>query len=186
MWAGNLTMLQEKYQKEVVPAMKEKFGYKNNLAVPRIVRTIVNVGIGSRLKDEKVQETISSDLALITGQKPTPTLAKKAISAFKTRKGMIVGLKVTLRGKRMLDFLSRLINVALPRTRDFRGLPLKSIDEGGNLTIGIKEHIIFPEITHEDVKKIFGLEVTVITNAKSREEALELFKLLGFPIHPVK
>lgn len=176
-------MLQEKYQKEVIPAMKEKFGYKNDLAVPRIKGTIVNVGIGSSaLKDEKTQEIISKDLTLITGQKPVPTLARKAIAGFKTRKGMVVGLKITLRGKRMFEFLSRLINITLPRTRDFRGLSPKSIDQGGNLTIGIKEHIIFPEILGEDIKKIFGLEVTVISNAKTRKEALELFKLLGFPI----
>lgn len=180
---GNLIMLQEKYKKEVIPIMKEKFAYKNNLAVPRITKAIVNIGIGSSaLKDVKVQETISKDLGLITGQKPVPTLAKKAISGFKTRKGMVVGLKTTLRGKRMFDFLSRLINIALPRTRDFRGLLPKSIDEGGNLTIGIKEHIIFPEISQEDIRKIFGLEITVVSNAKKREEALELFKLLGFPI----
>lgn len=176
-------MLQKKYQKEVIPAMKEKFGYKNDLAVPRIKGTIVNVGIGSSaLKDEKTQEIISKDLTLITGQKPVPTLARKAIAGFKTREGMIVGLKITLRGKRMFEFLSRLINIALPRTRDFRGLSPKSIDQGGNLTIGIKEHIIFPETLGEDIKRIFGLEVTVVSNAKTRKEALELFKLLGFPI----
>lgn len=176
-------MLQEKYQKEVIPAMKEKFGYKNDLAVPRIKGTIVNVGIGSSaLKDEKTQEIISKNLTLITGQKPVPTLARKAIAGFKTRKGMVVGLKITLRGKRMFEFLSRLINVALPRTRDFRGLSPKSVDQGGNLTIGIKEHIIFPETSGEDIKRIFGLEVTVVSSAKKRKEALELFKLLGFPI----
>ena len=180
-------MLQEKYQKEVIPAMKEKFGYKNDLAVPRIKGTIVNVGIGSSaLKDEKTQEIISKDLTLITGQKPVPTLARKAIAGFKTRKGMVVGLKITLRGKRMFEFLSRLINIALPRTRDFRGLSPKSIDQGGNLTIGIKEHIIFPETSGEDIKRIFGLEVTVVSNAKKRKEALELFKLLGFPIKEEK
>lgn len=176
-------MLQEKYQKEVIPAMKEKFGYKNDLAVPRIEGTIVNVGIGSSaLKDEKTQEIISKDLTLITGQKPVPTLARKAIAGFKTREGMVVGLKITLRGKRMFEFLSRLINIALPRTRDFRGLSPKSVDQGGNLTIGIKEHIIFPETSGEDIKRIFGLEVTVVSSAKKRKEALELFKLLGFPI----
>lgn len=177
-----MSELKQKYIKEVIPKMEEKFGYKNSLAVPKIEKTVVNVGIGSILKDEKFQETISRDLTLITGQKPIPTLAKKAISAFKTRKGMTVGLKVTLRGKRMFDFLSRLINVALPRTRDFRGLSSKSVDEGGNLTIGIKEHIIFPEISQEEIKRIFGLEVTVVTNAETRDEAIELFRLLGFPI----
>lgn len=175
--------LKQKYIKEVIPAMKQKFGYQNNMAVPKIKKVIVNIGTGSSaLKDEKALETISKDLILITGQKPVSTLTKKAISGFKIRQGMKVGLKVTLRGKRMFDFLSRLINIALPRTRDFRGLLSKSVDEGGNLTIGIKEHIIFPEISQEDIKRIFGLEVTIVTDAKNREKALELFKLLGFPI----
>ena len=173
----------EKYIKEVVAKMKEKFGYKNDLAVAAIEKVIVNTGIGSSgLRDEKDQEMISRDLGLITGQKPIPTLAKKAVSAFKVRQGMVIGLKVTLRGKRMFDFLSRLINIVIPRIRDFRGLELKSVDNGGNLTIGIKEHIIFPEISSEEVKRIFGMEITVVTNAKKREEALELFRLLGFPI----
>lgn len=175
--------LKQKYIKEVIPAMKQKFGYRNDMAVPKIIKTIVNVGIGSQaLKDDKAQDTISKDLALITGQKPVPTLARKAVSGFKVRKGMVVGLKVTLRGKRMFDFLSRLINITLPRTRDFRGLPSKSIDEGGNLSIGIKEHIIFPEISQEDIKKVFGLEISIVSNARNREEALELFNSLGFPI----
>jgi len=162
--------------------MRERFGYKNDLAVPKIEKVVVNVGIGKFLKDEKAQETIINDLAKITGQKPIYTLARKAISGFKIRKGMKVGLKVTLRKKRMYDFLERLIHVAIPRIRDFRGIPEKSIDKEGNLSIGIKEHIIFPEIAHEDVKLIFGFEVTIITSAKTREEAVELFKLLGFPI----
>lgn len=174
--------LREKYIKEVIPKMKEVFGYKNDLAVPKIQKAVVNVGIGSSSKDDQGQQLVVKDLALITGQKPTPTLAKKAISAFKVRKGMVVGLKVTLRGKRMFDFLSRLINIVLPRTRDFRGLSPKAADRSGNLTIGIKEHIIFPEIADEDIKRIFGLEVTVVSDAKTREEALELLKLIGFPI----
>lgn len=175
-------MLREKYKKEVIPLMKEKFGYKNNLAVPKIEKVIVNAGIGTLSRDDQSRDLAAKDLALITGQKPIPTLAKKAISAFKIRKGMIVGLKVTLRGKRMFDFISRLINIALPRSRDFRGLSSKSVDGSGNLTIGIKEQIIFPEFIGEDIKKIFGLEVTVVTNAKTRQEALELFKLMGFPL----
>jgi len=177
-------MLQEKYKKEVIPAMKQKFGYKNDLAVPKIEKVVVNVGIGSIItsKDEKAQETIAKDLTLIAGQKPLVTLAKKAISAFKIREGMPIGLKVTLRGKRMYDFLSRLINVVLPRTRDFRGLNPKSIDEGGNLTIGIKEHIIFPEISQEDIRNIFGLEITIVIHEKDKEKVLEFYKLMGFPI----
>ena len=175
-------MLLEKYKKEVIPLMKEKFGYKNNMAVPRIVKVVVNTGIGRALKDEKIQEAITRDLAMITGQKATPTLARGAISGFKIREGMVVGLKTTLRGKRMYEFLDRLVGGAIPRIRDFRGLSEKFIDKGGNLNIGIKEHIIFPEIANEDVRYIFGLEVAVVTNAKKREEAVELFRLLGFPI----
>lgn len=177
-------MMEKKYKKEVIPAMKQKFGYKNDMAVPRIEKVVVNVGIGSIIasKDDKAQESITKDIILITGQKPLTTLAKKAISAFKIREGMPVGLKVTLRGKKMYDFLSRLVNIVLPRTRDFRGLNSKSIDEDGNLTIGIKEHIIFPEISQEDIRKIFGLEITIVTHTKNKEKALELYKLMGFPI----
>ena len=175
-------MILEKYKKEVIPTMKEKFGYQNDLAVPRIIKVAVNIGIGKALKDKKMQETISKDLAMITGQKPVPCLAKGAISGFKIRKGMKVGLKTTLRGKKMYEFLDRLVGATIPRIRDFRGLLEKSIDKEGNLTIGIKEHIVFPEIAHEDIGLIFGLEVTVVTNAKKRKEAIELFKLLGFPI----
>lgn len=162
--------------------MKEKFGYRNNLSIPKIRKVVVNVGVGSVLRDEQVQQLVARDLATITGQKAVATIAKRAISAFKVREGMVVGYKVTLRGKMMFDFIDRLINVVLPRTRDFRGLESKSVDKSGNLTIGIKEHIIFPEISQEEIKKIFGLEVTINTDAKSKEEALELFRLLGFPI----
>ncbi len=177
-------MLKEKYKKEVVPKIKQKFGYKNDFSVPRIEKVVINIGIGSTVvaKDEKVQESITKDIILITGQKPLVTLAKKAISAFKVREGMPVGLKVTLRKKRMYDFLFRLINVVLPRTRDFRGLSSKSIDEGGNLNIGIKEHLIFPEISQDDIRRIFGLEITVVTHFKNKERALEFYKLMGFPI----
>ncbi len=174
--------LKEKYIKEVIPAMKERFGYKNNLAVPKIVKVVINTGTGKALKDEKLREIIAKDLTIITGQKPASTSAKGAISGFKIRKGMTVGFKATLRGERMYNFLDKLVGAAIPRIRDFRGLPEKSIDKNGNLTIGIKEHIIFPEIAHEDVRFIFGLEVTVVTSAKKRERAVELFRLLGFPI----
>ncbi|MDP2934175.1 MAG: 50S ribosomal protein L5 [bacterium] len=175
-------MIEEKYKKEIISLMKEKFGYRNNLSIPKIRKVVVNVGVGSVLRDEQVQQLVARDLATITGQKAVATIAKRAISAFKVREGMVVGYKVTLRGKMMFDFIDRLINVVLPRTRDFRGLESKSVDKSGNLTIGIKEHIIFPEISQEEIKKIFGLEVTINTDAKSKEEALELFRLLGFPI----
>lgn len=174
--------LKEKYQKEVVPAMKEKFGYRNDLAVPKIEKVVVNTGIGKALKDSKIREEIERDLSLITGQKPKHTPAKKAVSGFKIRKGMIVGLKVTLRRERMYDFLDRLIHIALPRSRDFRGIPERCVDEYGNLNIGIKEQIIFPEISAESTRNIFGLEISVVTTCKTHKEGVELFKLLGFPL----
>lgn len=174
--------LQEKYKKEVVPVLKEKLGFKNDLAVPRIEKVIINTGIGKFLQDEKAIEEIVKDLGLITGQKPVFTLAKKAISGFKIRKGLKVGLMVTLRGQRASDFVERLIGLALPRSRDFRGIEQKSIDTHGNLNIGIKEQIVFPEISHENIRYIFGMQITIKTSAKSHQEGLELFKLLGFPI----
>ena len=177
-----MSELQDKYRKQVIPAMREKFGYKNDLAAPKIEKVVVNTGIGKSLKDQKIQDEIAKDLALITGQKPTPRPAKKAIATFKTRKGMIVGLAVNLRGQRTYDFLERLINTALPRSRDFRGLKGKSIDKNGNLTIGIKEQIIFPEISAESARNIFGSEICVKTTAETREEGVELLRLLGFPI----
>lgn len=178
----NMLRLKEKYQKEVVPQMKEKFGYRNDLAVPKVGKVVINTGLGKFKQDQKTIEEIERALSLISGQKPVFTLAKKAISSFKIREGMKVGFKITLRSQRMYDFLERLIYLALPRSRDFRGIEQKSIDEKGNLTIGIKEHIIFPEISHEEVKTIFGLEISVITNVKKRKEGLELLRLLGLPI----
>ncbi len=173
--------LQEKYKKEVIPVLRAKFGYKNIMSVPKIEKVVVNVGVG-RIRDEKQQEEIRKYLTLIAGQKPAPRAAKKAIASFKTRKGLIVGYQVTLRGKRMYDFISRLINIAFPRTRDFKGIDVKSFDPKGNLTMGIKEHIVFPEIIGEDYRFLFGLEVTVVTTGKKREEGVELLKLIGFPI----
>lgn len=174
-------MLQETYRKTVIPAMREKFSYKNSMAVPKIVKVVVNCGVG-RFRDQKEQEEIQKFLTLITGQKPSPRPAKQAIAAFKTRKGMIIGYRVTLRGRRMYDFLSRVIDIALPRTRDFKGIEVGSFDSRGNLTVGIKEHIVFPEIIGEDYRFLFGLEVTVVTNAKKREEGVALLRLMGFPI----
>ena len=173
--------LKEKYHKETIPALKEKLSLKNIMAVPRIKKAVVNVGAG-RITDEKQREELQKYLALITGQKPSPPAAKKAIASFKTRKGLIIGYKVTLRGKRMYDFLSRLINVALPRTRDFQGIERKSFDQEGNLTVGVKEHIVFPELIGEDYHFLFGLEVTIATDAGTREQGIELLKLMGFPI----
>lgn len=181
-------MLKEKYKKKAIPEMKKDFGYKNDLAIPRIEKVIINTGIGKILSNidpsnrNKVIENIISEMSLIAGQKPILTESKKAVAGFKTRKGSPVGLKVTLRGERMIDFLDRLFNIVIPRMRDFRGIKEKSIDEGGNLTIGIKEHIIFPEIAPEKAKNIFGLEVTIVTNAKKRKEAINLFKFLEVPL----
>ncbi|KKT26676.1 MAG: 50S ribosomal protein L5 [Parcubacteria group bacterium GW2011_GWA2_43_9b] len=177
-----MNRLQEKYLKEVVPAMKEKFNYRNNMAVPKIMKVTINSGVGKFKQEQKVIDEIANDITQIAGQKAVFTQAKKAIASFKTRQGQVVGIKVTLRGKRMYDFLDRLISLALPRTRDFRGFDSKTVDSGGNLNIGLKEQIVFPEISHEQVRTIFGLEVCVTTNAKKHQEGLELFKLLGFPI----
>jgi large subunit ribosomal protein L5 len=173
--------LKEKYYKEAMPKIKEAFGYKNNLAVPRIEKVVVNTGIGRFQDEQQIKESIFNDIALICGQRPVYKKAKHAISAFKIREGSIVGIAVTLRGAKMYDFLDRLINVALPRSRDFRGISNKGIDQYGNLSIGLKEQIIFPEISAESAKKIFSLQVCVKTNAKNKQQAFELFKLLGFP-----
>lgn len=173
--------LQEKYKKDIAPALQAKFGYKNIMAVPRIEKIVINAGVG-RFREEKQQEEIQKYLMLITGQKAAWRGAKQAIASFKTRLGMKVGYQVTLRGNRMYDFLSRLINIALPRTRDFRGIEVKSFDPRGNLTIGIKEHIVFPEMIGEDYRFLFGFEVTVVTTAKKKEEGIELLKLMGLPI----
>lgn len=180
--------LSEKYEKEVVPTMMEKFGYKNRMAVPKPEKVVVNTSFGKqasgKTSDErkKIYEAILRDISLITGQYPILTKARKSVSGFKIRQGMPVGVQVTLRGKRMYDFLERVIHIVLPRSRDFQGISLKSIDKGGNLTVAVREHIAFPEIEPEKVKNIFGLEITVVTTAKTKEGGLELLKLLGFPI----
>lgn len=173
--------LREQYKKEVVPALRAKFGMSSVMAVPRVEKVIVHTGVG-RIRDEKERAEIEKYLTLITGQKSAPRAAKKAIAAFKTRQGLVIGYQVTLRGMRMYDFLTRLIRIALPRTRDFKGIPESSFDTRGSLTIGIKEHIVFPEILGEDYRFLFGLEVTVVTTATKREEGIALLKAMGFPI----
>jgi len=183
-----MTRLKEQYEKEVIPRMMEKLGYKNKMAVPSIEKVVVNTGFGKLISGKTAEEQkitiepILEDLSLICGQKPITKKAKKSIAGFKLREGFPVGAAVTLRSKMMYDFLERLIRVALPRSRDFRGIDQKSLDRNGNLTIGIREHIAFPEILPERAKAIFGLEITIVTNAKSREEGTELLRLLGFPI----
>lgn len=173
--------LREKYQKEVTAKMLHDFGYTNALAVPRILKVTLNIGIGRGKDDPKVAETAENTLKRIAGQAPVYTLSKKSISAFKVREGMKVGLKVTIRGKRMWDFLAKLIHVTLPRVRDFRGLDLKNIDTTGNLNLGFKEHLVFPEIKSDEVERLHGLELAITTTAKNKETALALFKYLGFP-----
>lgn len=175
------SILYTKYKEEAVPVMQEKFGIKNRLAVPKIDKVCINIGINSRQTDSNYLDAAENNLVRITGQKPVRTKAKKAISAFKVREGMVVGLKVTLRGQRMYDFLDKLIAISLPRIRDFRGLSLSNIDKQGNMTVGFKEHNVFPEIKSDEVERIHGLEISVSTTAKTREKGLELFTLLGFP-----
>ena len=180
--------LAEKYKKEVIAKMQEKFGYKNAMAVPKIIKVSVNSGFGRQIagktsdEQKKTYEIVSEDLKVICGQKPVLRRAKKSISSFKIREGMVIGCSVTLRGGKMNDFLDRLIHVALPRSRDFRGIDPKSFDIKGNLTIGLKEQIAFPEVSPEKAKNIFGLEITIATNAKNKEEGMALLKFLGFPI----
>lgn len=171
-----------KYKKTVVPEMKKIFGYSNDLAVPRVQKCVINVGTGKILKEtEKIEEIIKS-IEEISGQKVVKTKAKKAISGFKIRQGLEIGARVTLRGRMMWNFIDHLINFALPRTRDFQGIDQKSIDSNGNMNLGIKEHIIFPEISPEKVKNIFSFQINITTNSKSKKESSELFRLLGFPM----
>ncbi len=173
--------LKTKYQKEVVPELIKKFGLKNSVAAPKLLKATINIGAGQNLKDQRFMEVVEKNLGLITGQKPVKTLAKKSISNFKIREGMVIGMKVTLRKKRMFDFVDKLINITLPRIRDFRGLATTSLDRQGNLTIGFKEQIPFSEIPSEGTEKLHGLEVTISTNSRNRDVAFEMFKLLGFP-----
>lgn len=174
--------LREFYQTQVVPQLMKEKGYKSVMAVPKIVKISAHVGFGKLSQEPKIEEAVADTLRRITGQQPVWTKAKKSISNFKVREGKIIGAKVTLRGKRMYDFLAKLIHVTLPRVRDFRGLSAKSIDKNGNLSIGFKEHLAFPEIRSDEVEKIHGLEISAVTNARTRQEAELLFKKLGFPL----
>ncbi len=169
------------YKNEIVPKLIEKFEYENIMAVPRLQKIILNVGVGEAINDAKLLDNVAENMAAITGQKPIRTRAKKSISNFKLREGMEIGCKVTLRRKVMYEFLDRLINLALPRTRDFQGVPDKSFDGRGNYTFGVKEHTIFPEIDVDKVNKVHGLDITFVTTAETDEEALTLLKLFGMP-----
>ena len=173
--------LKEQYNKKVVPAMQKKFDFKNKMAVPYLEKVILNVGISANKNDEKFQDLINRTLTRISGQKPIFTKARLSVSAFKIREGNIVGAKVTLRGKRMEDFVEKLIHITLPRIRDFRGISIKSVDNNGNLTIGFKEHLAFPEIDAAELELIHGLEIIITTTAKNKEQGQELFSLIGMP-----
>ena len=176
-----MNRLEEKYKKEVVPSLMEKYNYKTIMLVPKIEKIVVNMGVGDALANSKNLEAAVSDLAKITGLKPIETKAKKSIAAFKVREGHKIGCKVTLRGERMYEFLDKLISIGLPRVRDFRGLSSKSFDGRGNYTIGIKEQLIFPEINFDEVEKVRGMDIVIVTTAKTNEEAFELLKELGVP-----
>ena len=169
------------YKDEIISKLTEEFQYTNIMAVPKLEKIVLNVGVGEAIQDKKVLDTIVSNMALITGQQPVTTKAKKSISNFKLREGMPIGCKVTLRGRIMHEFLDRLVTLALPRTRDFQGVPDKSFDGRGNYTMGIKEHTIFPEIDTDKVTKMHGMDVTFVTSAETDEEAYALLKHFGMP-----
>jgi len=174
--------LRDKYVKEVIPKVKQELGLKNDLEVPRLSRIVVNVGIGKIAAEEPLVKKVVEDIRKITGQQPVFTVAKKAISGFKVKQGDKVGLKVTLRGKRMWDFLERMIVGALPRIKDFQGIPLANITEVGDCSVGIREHIVFPEINPDETNYVFGLQVNIVTTAKTKAEGIAVLKALGFPV----
>lgn len=173
--------LKDFYQTEVSKAMMEKFGYKSTMEVPKLVKVVVNMGVGEAKEDPKALDAALKELGAITGQKPVITRAKKSVAAFKIRQGMAIGCKVTLRGDRMYDFLDRLLSIGLPRIRDFQGISPRGFDGRGNFTLGIKEQIIFPEVSLDEVSSIRGMDISVVTTAQTDEEAFELLKLLGMP-----
>lgn len=176
-----MSTLKELYQKEVVPGLKETFGYKNGMEVPGLEKVVLNIGLGDAIQNVKLLDSAVEDLALIAGQKPVITKARKSIAAFKLREGMPIGCMVTLRREKMYDFLQKLINIALPRVRDFRGISGKAFDGRGNYSLGIREHIIFPEIEYDKTDSIKGLNITIVTTAKTDKEGKELLGRLGMP-----
>ncbi len=176
-----MTRLQEKYQNEVVPKLAEQFHYKSSMQIPRMEKIVVNMGLGEAIQNIKILDSAAEELAQLTGQKPVITRARQSIAAFKLRKGMPIGCMVTLRGNRMYEFFDKLVNVALPRVRDFRGISSKALDGRGNYTLGIKEHIIFPEIDYDKIDKIKGMNITIVTSAQTDDEARTLLSLMGMP-----
>ena len=176
-----MNRMQEQYQKEVAPALFKEFDFKNVMQVPRIEKVVVNIGLGEAMAEPKALEAAVADLTTIVGQKPVLTKSRKSIAAFKLREGVVIGTKVTLRGERMWAFLDRLMNVALPRVRDFRGVSANAFDGRGNYTLGLRDQLIFPEIDYDKIDKLRGMEVTIVTSAKTDDQARALLRLLGMP-----
>lgn len=176
-----MNRLKEKYQQEIVPALMSKFNYKSVMQVPKIEKIVINMGVGDAVQNPKLLDNAVEELALITGQKPVVTRAKKSIAGFRLRAGMPIGAKVTLRGERMYEFFDKLISVALPRVRDFRGISKKAFDGRGNYTLGIKEQLIFPEIDYDKINKVRGMDIVIVTTAETDEEAFELLSQFGMP-----
>ena len=184
--AGYTARLRAKFNETIVPAMTEKFGYKNRMEVPRLDKSVLNMGVGEATQDKKKVDVAASEMELIAGQKPVITKAKKSIAQFKLREGMPIGVKVTLRGDRMYEFLDRLVTIALPRVRDFRGLNPKSFDGRGNYAMGLKEQLVFPEINYDRIEKVRGMDIIVTTTANTDDEARELLRLFNFPFPKVE
>jgi large subunit ribosomal protein L5 len=176
-----MSRLKEHYEKDVIPAMQKEYSYQNVMAIPKLEKIVINMGVGEAIQNAKLLDSAAEELALIAGQKPVVTRAKKSIASFKLRKGMAIGCSVTLRSERMYEFFDRLVNIALPRVRDFRGLSSKSFDGRGNYTIGLRDQLIFPEIDYAKVSKIKGMNVSMVTTAKTDDEARSLLRLLGLP-----
>lgn len=176
-----MSRLKSLYKDEIVDSMIKKFGYKNVMEVPKLDKIVINMGVGEAKENAKILDSAVKDLETITGQKAVLTKAKKSVANFKIREGMAIGCKTTLRGEKMYDFMDRLVNLALPRVRDFRGVPDKAFDGRGNYSLGLKEQLIFPEITYDQVEKIRGMDVCIVTTAQTDEEARELLRLLGMP-----
>jgi large subunit ribosomal protein L5 len=178
---SSMPRLKDNYISEVVPAMQREFGYKNVMQVPRPLKVVVNIGMGEALQNAKALDAAISDLAAICGQRPVVTRAKKSIATFRLREGNPIGIKVTLRGNRMYDFLDRLFNIALPRVRDFRGVSPDAFDGRGNYTLGLREQLVWPEIDYDSIDKVRGMEITIVTSAGADDEARQLLRLLGMP-----
>ena len=180
-----MSRLRDRYEKDVIPALKKEFGYKNVMAIPKLTKVVVNMGLGEATQNAKIADTGADEIARITGQRPVITRAKKSVAQFKVRKGMPIGTMVTLRGERMWEFLDRLISVALPRVRDFRGVSPRGFDGRGNYTLGLKDQLLFPEIDYMKVDKARGMNISMVTTAKTDEESRKLLQLLGMPFRNV-